>query len=876
MSSPVWTILSNLGSQFLPRPTAMADIAIARVSDSGVVREINDLGVEVLGWSPNDRLSARLTNTIKQIDHRTPSRLAIGGDGFRCMGIRLESGGEWLIIGTPTAVSDMQVFTNITADLHVPVARLSADGKLLYTNRAFDECANSELRQRFESDNELRETVVEAIDSARKNDWTHVHLPIGSNNAMSARVFFHRAGTDEVFDVVGDEPSPATVADPLQSATLWHNAFLEQSPIGIVHLGHDGMVAFENHSVRQIIGESVDDVWLGRHISDLTLMPKQVSKEIQLVLQDGQKRLWTNTRLGDRLIDIQGTCVRDFDGRISGAVLMLEDVTSERTQSAELALRARYRQAQADLRQLALGSQTESSFIEGSLSILGYALNASEIFVARHAHPTGECRNVAGWALDGHMVPTGPFLLSEVGWLNDLAESAKIGILRHPIPKEIPIHVRTDTAIWIPFFDTGLLGGFVIAGRDYTSYLTNEMHNIERDLIQNLISVFESLWAWVRVGTRYRLTVGTIADALFQYHLDGTTSARTYSFTTEQFYRLTGLAPIETDGGTDFWTTQMKGAVSAADRDALDVHHAKLFLGEPSTVDYRIKRDDGELRWIREDSSVLERNARGVEVAGIMSDITEQKQAEDVLRESKKEAERAAIRKGTMINTMSHELRTPIGAIQGFSDLLLAEVEEFGRSNSIALPKEINEFAETIKERSTSLMAVLDNLFDLSQLDSGMLQVHKTKVKAGLLVNSISDFGKSLATSRVGFKSICDFDLDREVEIDVYRIEQIVRLLIDNAFKFTERGKVLFGVQEDRGHLELAICDTGIGFDADKLDLLSEPFEQEDNRLNRSFEGVGLGLSIVRQLSDLMGLGFTVQSEKGTGSRFSLTIPLAA
>ncbi len=876
MSSSVWTILSNLGSQFLPRPVAVADMAVARVNRSGIVYEINERGVEVLGWNLNDRLSARLTSTIRQIGADAPSRLAVGGDSFMCIGIRAESGHEWLIIGFPAPVSDSRVLSDVTSDLDVPVARVTGAVEPLFVNDAMLAAMSSipELQEVFESTTEASSSFGESINAARKNGWSRFQIEGEGDQLFTAKLFCHRAGDDEVFDLVGESPSRQDAAIPIAETALWHNAFLEQSPVGIVHVDKNGMVAFENHAVRQIIGEAVDEVWLGRHVLDLGVLSEEVSLDIVDMLVDGENTQWPNLRFGERIVDVHGACVRNFDGHISGVVLMLADVTSERTQSAELSLRNRFRQAQSDLRELALAVGSEQEFVDRALAILGYALNAAEVQVVTHSALTGLCRPTSGWALDRVIKLTDPFKLTSSGWLTDLAQSGTAGFLKPPIPKEIPVELQSSNAVWIPFYDSGSLGGFVIAGRQPIAFITSALQTLERELIQSLVRVFESLWTWVRVGSRYRLTVSTISDALFQYHLDAEDSTRVYSLVTEQFGSLAGLDEEGVVNRPGFWTTQLHPAIVLEDREAVDLHHARLFLGEPSVVEYRVERQSGEIAWLREKASAIERNADGVEVAGILTDVTAQKEAQLVLEEAKDDAEKSARRKGTLINTMSHELRTPIGAIQGFSDLLMAEVDAFAKRSGVELPAEIVEFAATIKDRSISLMAVLDNLFDLSQLDSGMLQVHRTKVAAGLLIQALDDFGKSLADSRVAFKLVSDFDPEREIDVDVYRLEQVVRLLLDNAFKFTERGNVILGFQERGGSLEVAVCDTGIGFDASKIELLSQPFEQGDNRLNRSFEGVGLGLSIVRQLCDAMSVEFAVTSEEGSGSRFTLLVPL--
>ncbi|RZF29314.1 response regulator [Paraburkholderia sp. UYCP14C] len=227
--------------------------------------------------------------------------------------------------------------------------------------------------------------------------------------------------------------------------------------------------------------------------------------------------------------------------------------------------------------------------------------------------------------------------------------------------------------------------------------------------------------------------------------------------------------------------------------------------------------------------------------------------------------------KSEFLANMSHELRTPLN-----SSLILARLLQQNRSGN--LTDEQVRYAETIHASNSDLLVLINDILDLSKVEAGQLTVEPETVSIEATLQSLEEMFRPIAATRqlrLAFDKLPGAP-DAFVT-DGQRLTQILRNLLSNAVKFTERGEVTLEVARVEDNLlRFDVRDSGIGIAADKLDLIFEAFQQADGSTSRQYGGSGLGLSISRELSRLLGGRITVASEVGKGSVFTLWLPLDA
>ncbi|HEY2020174.1 response regulator [Paraburkholderia sp.] len=242
--------------------------------------------------------------------------------------------------------------------------------------------------------------------------------------------------------------------------------------------------------------------------------------------------------------------------------------------------------------------------------------------------------------------------------------------------------------------------------------------------------------------------------------------------------------------------------------------------------------------------------------------------AQDDLAANAERLEQASRYKSEFLANMSHELRTPLN-----SSLILAKLLQQNRSGN--LTEEQVRYAETIHASNSDLLVLINDILDLSKVEAGQVTVEPETVSIDATLQSLEEMFQPLAATkhlRIAFDRLPGTP-DTFVT-DGQRFTQILRNLLSNALKFTERGEVTLAVAPAEGDtLRFDVRDSGIGIAADKLELIFEAFQQADGSTSRQYGGSGLGLSISREFSRLLGGRITVSSEVGKGSVFTLWLP---
>jgi PAS domain S-box-containing protein len=259
---------------------------------------------------------------------------------------------------------------------------------------------------------------------------------------------------------------------------------------------------------------------------------------------------------------------------------------------------------------------------------------------------------------------------------------------------------------------------------------------------------------------------------------------------------------------------------------------------------------------------------------GIYRDITDRKKIEKSLIKAKERAEESDKLKSAFLSNMSHEIRTPMNAILGFSTLL---------SDTTLSEAEKSEYVQIIKERGNDLMRIIDDIIDVAKIESGQIKIEIKECFVNTLLTNLLVTLNEVKRKQAKNKIVLNFlpgntDKDFMILTDSNRLRQVMTNLIENALKFTDEGFVEFGYTFSSDsisqQIEFFVRDTGIGIPAEMHDVIFERFRQVDDTNTRRYGGTGLGLTISKNLVKLLGGEIRVESEKGKGTRFFISLPL--
>jgi len=251
-------------------------------------------------------------------------------------------------------------------------------------------------------------------------------------------------------------------------------------------------------------------------------------------------------------------------------------------------------------------------------------------------------------------------------------------------------------------------------------------------------------------------------------------------------------------------------------------------------------------------------------------DITQNKEYEKNILKSKSLAEDSDRMKSAFLSTISHELRTPLNAIIGFSELI--------KIGGLDI-EDINDFNEEILGSGLHLLSIVEDILDVSLLEKHDLKIERTEFSLNVFLKYMYDkFKDSKRYENKAIELLMKVDVKSgdpsvdQINTDIKKLEHIFTKLLDNAYKFSDEGKIEFGYNRRNYKYEFYVKDQGVGIEKEKLKLIFDNFEQATNDENLVHNGLGLGLSIVRHLLDVMGGEIRVESEVGKGSTFYFTI----
>lgn len=279
------------------------------------------------------------------------------------------------------------------------------------------------------------------------------------------------------------------------------------------------------------------------------------------------------------------------------------------------------------------------------------------------------------------------------------------------------------------------------------------------------------------------------------------------------------------------------------------------------------QRKDGKIFW--EDAVITpikDTDGKIVNYIAIKEDITPRKAVEDELRTAKEHAETANRLKSMFLANMSHEIRTPMNAILGFARVLRDQETQ---------PQKL-EYLDTILRSGQQLLNLLNDILDFSKIEANTLDIHRERFAVRDVFEDLrKQFEPKAAKKQLSFTIHLDEPIPPFVYGDRQRVAQILAQVMDNALKFTHVGAITLICRYHEGTATFRIADTGIGIPEEKLPSIFSPFEQLEDPTIRQHGGAGLGLTIAKRLTELLGGTIGVESRVGVGSTLTITLPLS-
>ena len=339
-----------------------------------------------------------------------------------------------------------------------------------------------------------------------------------------------------------------------------------------------------------------------------------------------------------------------------------------------------------------------------------------------------------------------------------------------------------------------------------------------------------------------------------------------FSYFSPRFEKVTGVSPAALLGRT--WRAFSDVSIlSEADSQYVEALRSHMPF---RNFEFSYRRSDGEISYQSANGNpIFNEKGRFMGYRGTGRDVTASHLAGEQLRVAKEQAEAANRAKSEFLANMSHELRTPLNAINGFSELMISSVEATpGADKLVGYAKDINESGQ-------HLLQVINDILDLSKIEAGKLELYEDTLDVAVLLKSCMTIMNERIQER-GLTFTCDIPEESfYLWGDERKLKQILINLLSNAVKFTpEGGSVTLEVSDsDDYSVSFKVIDSGIGMSPASIPQIMEPFTQVDSKLNRKYEGTGLGLPLTKALVELHGGRLELTSQLGEGTIALVCLP---
>ncbi|MEA5540427.1 PAS domain S-box protein [Limnoraphis robusta Tam1] len=558
----------------------------------------------------------------------------------------------------------------------------------------------------------------------------------------------------------------------------------------------------------------------------------------------------------------------NFDG-IPYFCEIARDIRERKQAEADLKKRDNYLTALVEVQRQLLCAASQSDLYKLVLSILGQAADVSQVYVFEHCydefnHPY--LYYMSHWSAPDAASKLNRSVLQQLydtpcfsTWVEQLAQGEAICQSLDdmtPMQRQILEPTGIFTILLFPLIVKGEFFGFIGFDNDGD---TRQWDKIEINLLKAAVSA-------IAIVTERQL-----AQEQLQRQLTAIEAASEGIAIVNPLgdYIYLNKAHLDLFGYTE--TTELLGrnwqslySQEEGDRINREVIPQLMENGYSRSEALAIRKDGST--FLEEFSLTLTNSG---EFVCVCRDITERKRAEEELRRTNAQLERATRLKDEFMANMSHELRTPLYSILGVSEVLQDCV--YGALN----PQQLRSVA-TIEQSGQHLLELINDILDLSKIESGKMELKLMAVEINQLCQSSLSFVKPQADKKNLQLCFIPAPVPVTLEVDKRRIRQVLINLLSNAVKFTpEGGNILLKVEIDPDNccLHLSVIDTGIGIAPEDQQHLFEPFVQIDSSLSRRYSGTGLGLALVRQITQMHAGIVSLKSEMGRGSTFTVTLP---
>ncbi|MCX6276752.1 MAG: response regulator [Bacteroidetes bacterium] len=287
-------------------------------------------------------------------------------------------------------------------------------------------------------------------------------------------------------------------------------------------------------------------------------------------------------------------------------------------------------------------------------------------------------------------------------------------------------------------------------------------------------------------------------------------------------------------------------------------------------AEFRLQTKSGEWRWFFDKGKIVETDILGkpIRLSGVLIDIHERKSTENLLIIARDKADSDSRSKSNFLASMSHDIYTPMAGVIGMAEIL----------KQSKLSEEQEEYLNVIVKSATNLMSILNDIIEYSKIESGKLEFHEKPFSIHQVVEEVTaSFLEKAAEKDIEILSFQDPDIPLEVVGDPVRLRQVIRIISDNALKFTEQGQIRIEAHflewdNETVKVKFNITDTGIGISEEGMKKLFTSFSKFESAESQKYGGGGLGLAIAKRLIDRMNGQITVESTPGEGTTLSFTV----
>ncbi len=338
----------------------------------------------------------------------------------------------------------------------------------------------------------------------------------------------------------------------------------------------------------------------------------------------------------------------------------------------------------------------------------------------------------------------------------------------------------------------------------------------------------------------------------------------TMQYISDGIYELAGYLPNE------FINNKIRTFGSIIDPEDVkriwDDIQTSLETGYLYTIEYRIITSSGSRKWVWERGRGYYENNKLVALEGFISDITERKMIEEELIRAKEKAEQSDRLKTAFLHNVSHEIRTPMNAIVGFTTLLdTPDITDDSR----------RQYIDIIYQSSNQLLSIITDIVDISNIETGLVKISRSTVNLNTLIRNLYEQYRMRAQNQnlvLNFTTHLD-DGEAGVNTDETKVIQIFSNLLNNALRFTRKGRIELGYVLRGEMIEFFVSDTGIGIAPEHQEKVFDRFFQVEGPSSKQYSGTGLGLSISKAYAELLGGSIWLISTPGEGSLFCFSIP---